>query len=238
MELLKQLYRIYSPSGKERAMRRFIIKEVKKIPDTCIEKDPTGNLYVTKGNAPDYPCIVAHMDQVQGTRSTDFIPVETKEVIFGYSPKHRRQENLGADDKNGIWIALKCLRQYPALKLAFFVSEETGCIGSGNARMDFFTDCRFVIEPDRRGYKDIIPLIGWTVLCSDDFLKATGYENFGYEEAEGMLTDVLELKEKGLAVSCINLSCGYYEPHTPPAELPGPCAAHHWTLYRDLSPYS
>ena len=224
MELLKQLYRIYSPSGKERAMRRFIIKEVKKVPGTRIEKAPSGNLYVTKGNAPDYPCIVAHMDQVQGTRSTDFMPVETKEVIFGYSPKHRRQENLGADDKNGIWIALKCLKQYPVLKLAFFVSEETGCIGSGNARMDFFTDCRFVIEPDRRGYKDIIPLIGWTVLCSDEFLKATGYRDFGYEETEGMLTDVLELKEKGLAVSCINLSCGYYEPHTP----------HEFTVKKDL----
>ena len=36
MELLKQLYRIYSPSGKERAMRRFIMKEVKKIPGTRI----------------------------------------------------------------------------------------------------------------------------------------------------------------------------------------------------------
>ena len=39
-----------------------------------------------------------------------------------------------------------------------------------------------------------------------------------------MLTDVLELKEKGLAVSCINLSCGYYEPHTP----------HEFTVKKDL----
>ena len=30
----------------------------------------------------------------------------------------------------------------------------------------------------------------------------------------GMMTDVLELKERGLGVSCINLSCGYYEPHS------------------------
>lgn len=29
-----------------------------------------------------------------------------------------------------------------------------------------------------------------------------------------MMTDVLELKERGLGVSCINLSCGYYEPHS------------------------
>lgn len=30
----------------------------------------------------------------------------------------------------------------------------------------------------------------------------------------GMMTDVLTLKERGLEVSCCNISCGYYEPHT------------------------
>ena len=29
-----------------------------------------------------------------------------------------------------------------------------------------------------------------------------------------MMTDVLELKERGVEVSCINMSCGYYKPHT------------------------
>jgi hypothetical protein len=29
-----------------------------------------------------------------------------------------------------------------------------------------------------------------------------------------MMTDVLTLKENGLAVSCVNLSCGYYDPHS------------------------
>ena len=28
------------------------------------------------------------------------------------------------------------------------------------------------------------------------------------------MTDVEQLKENGLNVSCINISCGYYEPHT------------------------
>ena len=39
-----------------------------------------------------------------------------------------------------------------------------------------------------------------------------------------MMTDVLELKEKGLKVSCLNLSCGYYEPHTD----------HEFTVKKDL----
>ena len=215
MELLKQLYKIHSPSENERAMKRFIRKSIRKhIPDAEIRTDRKGNLYVIKGMAETYPCIVAHLDQVQREHSRDFIPIETKELIFGYSPRSRKQEGLGADDKNGIWIALKCLEKYDTLKVAFFVEEEIGCRGSNEADMDFFKDVRFVIQPDRRGYKDLITTIGWTDLCSDDFLKATGYEKFGYQETEGLMTDILTLKERGLEISCINLSCGYYEPHT------------------------
>ena len=29
-----------------------------------------------------------------------------------------------------------------------------------------------------------------------------------------MMTDVETLKEQGLSVSCCNMSCGYYQPHT------------------------
>ena len=161
---------------------------------------------------------------MQRLHSKDFTTVETGEIIFGYSSRNKRQEGLGADDKNGIWIALKCLKKYDTLKLAFFVSEEVGCVGSGKAVMDFFNDCRFVIQPDRRGYQDIINEIGWTSLCSPEFLQAAGYKKFGYKETHGMMTDVQELKERGLQVSCINLSCGYYEPHTD----------HEFTIKKDL----
>ena len=215
MELLKQLYKIHSPSGNERVMKKFVRKYVKRyIPDTILKSDRKGNLYIIKGIAETYSCIVAHLDQVQREHSKDFIPVETEELILGYSPRRRKQEGLGADDKNGIWIALKCLEKYETLKVAFFVEEEIGCRGSNEADMDFFRDCRFVIQPDRRGYRDLITSIGWMELCSDDFLKATGYGKFGYQETDGMMTDILTLKENGLEISCINLSCGYYEPHT------------------------
>ena len=224
MELLKKLYKVYSPSGKERTMIKFIWNYTKRITGTKVETDAAGNLYITKGEAESYPCIVAHLDQVQRLHSKDFTIVETGEIIFGYSSQNKRQEGLGADDKNGIWIALKCLRKYDSLKLAFFVSEEVGCVGSGRAVMDFFNDCRFVIQPDRRGYQDIINKIGWTSLCSPEFLQAAGYKRFGYRETHGMMTDVQELKERGLQVSCINLSCGYYEPHTD----------HEFTIKKDL----
>jgi len=80
--------------------------------------------------------------------------------------------------------------------------------------MDFFKDARFVIEPDRRGRSDLITSIGGMELCSPDFLQAINYKDFGYKETDGMMTDIDALKDNGLSVSCINLSCGYYNPHT------------------------
>jgi len=215
MELLKQLFCIHSKSGKEGKIRKFIWNWVRQtVPDAKIECDKPGNLYITKGKSSTFPCIVAHMDQVQERHSKDFIAYEAEDIIIGFSPKHKEQQGLGADDKCGLWIALKCLQKFDCLKLAFFVGEEVGCKGSGLADMAFFDDCRFVIEPDRKGSEDLITQIGWTPLCSDDFLKDIGFKKFGYKEAEGMMTDIEALKDKGLMLSCINLSCGYYRPHS------------------------
>ena len=215
MELLKQLFSIHSKSGKEGKIRKFIWNWVRQtVPDAKIECDKPGNLYVTKGKSDTYPCIVAHMDQVQERHSKDFIAYEAEDIIIGFSPKHKEQQGLGADDKCGLWIGLKCLQKFNCLKLAFFVGEEVGCKGSGLANMAFFDDCRFVIEPDRKGSEDLITQIGWTPLCSDDFLKDIGFKKFGYKETEGMMTDIEALKDHGLMLSCINVSCGYYKPHS------------------------
>lgn len=215
MKLLKRLYEIHSPSRNENRIRTFIKQHVSKnIPEAVIEQDAIGNLYITRGDAENYPCIVAHLDQVQKIHSRDFRAIETRDIIFGYSPSKRQWEGLGADDKNGIWIALQCLARYDVIKIAFFVGEEIGCVGSNAANMTFFEDCRFVIQPDRRGYNDIITQISWEQICSEEFLHDAEPEQFGYRPQAGMMTDVEALRGNGLAISCINLSCGYYEPHT------------------------
>jgi len=216
MELLKELYRIYSPSGNEKRMRKFISAWVKNnIPQATIGRDQTGNLYITKGVSETYPCVVAHMDQVQHIHSRDFGCIEDKGVILGYSQNNKRQEGLGADDKNGIWVALKCLAKFDVLKCVFFVQEEAGCIGSARANMPFFENCRFVLQCDRKNGGDLITAIGgWTELCSPEFLADIDNAEFGYRLENGMITDVGMLKDNGLGVSAINLSCGYYNPHT------------------------
>ena len=122
---------------------------------------------------------------------------------------------MGADDKCGVWVNLKCLKKFDHIKAVFFVGEEVGCVGSGKCDMAFFDDCRYVIQCDRRNGDDLITTIGgWTQLASQEFIQDIKPELFGYKEEQGLITDVGELKEKGLKVSAINLSCGYYEPHT------------------------
>lgn len=215
MELLKQMYEIYSPSGGEKTLKRFIKKWVRdNISNAVIRTDNNdGNIYISKGSADSYPCVVAHLDQVQKKHSRDFVAVETDDIIFGYSPSNRRREGLGADDKNGLWIALKCLEEFDDIKVAFFISEEVGCVGSRRSDIAWFHDCRFIVEPDRRGAHDLITDISG-IICSADFEMAIPYERYGYKVTSGMLTDVDELSSRGVGVSCINLSCGYYEPHT------------------------
>ena len=212
-KLLKSLYAIHSPSGKENEMREFLISRIRaQYGINCIV-DEIGNVYVTKGIADTYPCVVAHIDQVQRLHSDDFRAVETNGIIFGYSAKNHRFEGLGADDKNGVFVALECLKEFDVMKCAFFVGEEIGCIGSSECDMIFFDDCRFVLQCDRRNGDDLITHISER-LCSDEFLADADFADFGYKETFGAMTDVETLKSNGLAVSCVNMSCGYYNPHT------------------------
>jgi hypothetical protein len=215
MELLKQLYRISSPSGKEKKMRKFIKDWVNRnVADAVVEWDKLGNLYVTRGESPTYPCVVAHMDQVQDPHEKDFQVFNLNGKLYGFSGCKMEMRGLGADDKNGIWVALNCLAKYKVFKCAFFVGEEVGCVGSEGADMTFFDDCRWVVQCDRKGGSDLITNASWTELCSKEFVNAIQPERFGYKVTKGLMTDVMALKENGLNVSCVNMSCGYYRPHT------------------------
>jgi len=215
MELLKKLYEIHSMSGREKKLKRFVRKWIaENVPTAKMSNDSSGNIYVVKGESETYPVVVAHLDQVQNDHSRDFQALQAGDIILGYSAKSRAQQGLGADDKNGIWVALKCLEKYDNIKIALFVSEEVGCVGSGGADMGFFSDARFVLQCDRRGAHDLITECGWTKICGSDFVEAIYPSKFGYKEATGLMTDVLMLKERGLDVSAVNISCGYYQPHT------------------------
>ena len=213
MELLQKLYKISSHSGHEKAMQKFIMDYCKEnITGLTIVKDKIGNIYVTKGEDKTYPCVVAHMDEVHKKNKDKEIIVHDN-VLLGIDCKAMKQTGIGADDKNGIWVALNLLQTEKVLKCAFFVGEEIGCVGSHQADMTFFDNVRFVLQCDRKNGGDFITNASGIELCDKDFFERCEAAKFGYKVTNGLQTDVVTLKEKGLKVCAINMSCGYYNPH-------------------------
>lgn len=212
MKLLKQLYMIHSPSHKETAMQDFLTGW---LDDHSIHyiKDEKGNILAAKGEADTYPCVCAHMDEVHDKREEDYKIHQDGDVLYGFSPKAGGQQGIGADDKNGIWVALRVLEKAPVLKAAFFVGEEVGCIGSSFVDLGFFENCRFVIQCDRKNGSDFIMQAGGVPLCTQEFMDAMKAHEYGYKKEYGLMTDVMELRRRGLKCCACNLSCGYYHPH-------------------------
>lgn len=215
MKLLLELCQISSPSRSEDKLIKFIMDYVKEyIEDTTVVLDEHNNLYITRGESDTYPIMVAHTDQVQKAPKGDRTICRCGDIIFGYDEADKSPCGPGFDDKTGVYIALKMLAKHPVMKCAFFMGEECGCIGSGKANMDFFKDARFVLQCDRRNNSDLITKIAGTELCSKEFIEDVNPKEYGYAECPGLSTDVGTLKHKHLAVSCVNMSCGYYNPHT------------------------
>lgn len=220
-ELVKTLLSIVSPSYSEDPMRNYLIDFIDtNIPDAVMEKDQHGNLYITKtkkDNPPSfYPCIVAHMDEV----ITD-IPereiVKVANFFIGISRVNGDKAGTGGDDKCGIYVCLEMLRLMDHVKVAFFIAEEVGGVGSNCCDMDFFTDCRFVLQPDRYGNSSVITRTNGMEVTTPEFeddlsdLMAT----FNYQcDNGGTFTDIGVLAKRGLELAVSNISCGYYDQHT------------------------
>ena len=214
-DLLCKLYAIHSPTGQEWPMIKFVREYVEKhIPEADVHFDQLGNLYITKGEAGVcYPTLACHMDQVQTLHSENFEVRQEDDTLFGLSEQNQRREGLGADDKNGIWICLRCLKECPRLKVFMAVGEEKGCIGSNRADMSFFADSLYVLEPDCKGGKEIHTNLRGIPCASKDFENALQAEANGYEITDGKTSDILALTLNNIGVSCANIPAGYYLPH-------------------------
>lgn len=213
MKLLKSLYEVESPSGKEDRMVDYIESLLKSYGAETY-RDSINNLYAIKGESDSYPCIVAHTDEVHMNKPKGYdVFLVGEDMLVGIDTIEHGYVGIGADDKNGIWVALKLFKQQEVVKGAFFVSEEVGCVGSSHADMTFFEDCRFVLQCDRRGSSDFITNAAGVELSTPEFLNDIKIESFGFQEANGSITDVMQLKNNGLGVCAANISCGYYNPH-------------------------
>lgn len=218
LELLKTLCEIEHPSGKEQRMMGFILNFCYAIEGISIEIDEENNLFVTKNttNPEVYPCLVAHIDEI--LKYSDIKCARIKgNKIYGFYKKTGKQCGLGLDDAFGIYICLHCLVVLPDLKICFTTKEEMGCLGAELAALniDFFENCRFLLQADRTGGHDLITHTNGIDVTSSEFLKDIDplLEKYKYKEAAGTMTDIGTLKEN-INLSAVNISCGYYRAHT------------------------
>lgn len=228
-QLLKDVLSVPTKTYKEDRMIEFLVDWLTKN-NFSFEVDDYYNIYVTKQtdeNIEYFPCVVAHTDTVH---QLDIINVheeqlpndqgELKLALKGYNDKGN-PTGIGGDDKCGVFACLELLKELPNLKVAFFVSEETGCHGSKNASKNFFDNVGYAIQFDAPGNSMVsqycmgVQLFDSTSnffekcdkVLTETFNRERRYESHPY-------TDVYMLK-KLFDFSCINFAIGYYRYHTP-----------------------
>jgi len=220
--------KVQSPSGKEQAMIDFLKNRLDRIYGVYYEIDVHGNILITKGNVGAgeyYPCIVAHMDRVHGIKQ-DYKIVQgnlkgtTTKVMWAkaYNEKSKSFTDVGGvgDDANGIYIVLEALKNIDVLKAAFFVEEEVGCKGSKAVDMEFFSDCGYILQGDRKGSSDLILDYISSDVVSKEFTDKCKpiFEHYNFKKASGSFTDVMELADRQVGICVFNFSVGYYNAHT------------------------
>jgi hypothetical protein len=216
LDLLHSVFMIQNPSNNEACNNHAIHCIRDLLPKECTVVVNAGNMIVHKGNPNTIrPFYVAHMDQVH-----DYVPFMTldirDEVLYAYDG-NEDQTGTGGDDKCGIYVAIAMLRTLENCSAVFVRDEEVGCIGSGSVPLGWFKNAAFVIQCDRNNTSyDIIAKTNGMVCASDEFVEAMLALPACklHTTAQGSITDIGALAKRGLGVSMINLSSGYYEAHS------------------------
>ncbi len=210
MELFKRLLKARSYQDQDEEVREIIEHELSKL-DVSYKTDLIGNIIIEKGE-PLFPCFCAHMDTVHEITKKH----KVKEKKVGNDTLWTSPTGIGGDDKCGIWGCLKLLQELENVKVVFFAEEECGQIGAMNIELEEFDSCCFICELDRLGNDDLIVSYMREDTVSASFtadLLSIIPKKDKWELAEGFITDVMVLYERGIQISVMNMSCGYYRPH-------------------------
>lgn len=172
--------------------------------------DQDGFLYA-KGTVP--VLIVAHMDTVHKEQCTE---------INNVNGKLSSPQGIGGDDRCGVFIIMNLVKE---LKCSVLLceDEEKGGIGANKfvnakykvkdkeekARYIDELDVNYMIEFDRKGSNDAV----FYSCGNEDFIDfVEDATNFKF--ATGSFSDISVLMPAA-KLSAVNLSCGYYNAHTP-----------------------
>ena len=233
----KELLSVPSKTYQEEDMVEYLCSEMDSIEGVTYYRDDMMNVYATKGELTDdeyYPMFIAHTDTVH--QKINKIIVKEEKLVrpntFGKTFDKTEVDclkayteggdptGIGGDDKCGIFICLELLKQLDKVKIGLFVSEETGCHGSSKCDENFLKDVGYITQYDAPGNHLISEICSGVRLFDREgefFTKTLKVieESFGNEMLvqSHPYTDVSQLKKKA-DVSCINMSCGYYNMHS------------------------
>lgn len=207
IDVLKKMYTIHAPSSKEGRLGKYIVALLRsmEIPHTVGSK---GEIYNIKAGL---PLLCAHTDQVQRMPCTHTI--QNKNFVYGMGG--HIQSGLGADDKNGVWILLNLIKKYKdKISFIFSTMEEVGGMTDGfmhSLGREITDTIPYALIFDRKGSSDIIGLDNEYCMkdLNDDIAKYGCL--FDYAPAIGVWSDCDHISTY---VPCVNLSCGYYAPHS------------------------
>jgi tripeptide aminopeptidase len=217
---LSQILKMQSCENDFDEMHDYIIKIANETPDVDITLDTAGNIFITKGSNTSYPAFVAHTDTSSKIVENFDVVRMPKNTWMGFVKKSDddlHHVELGASAKCGIFLTLRMLDMLNNVKVAFYTGGEKHQTGALKSEIDFFNDCRWVMQSDRKGSSDIINRNGTIQLTSPQFEAALKplMHKFKYEFSYGGDTDITALKDKlGLAVSGINISSGTWAVRT------------------------
>ncbi|MBO5956722.1 MAG: M20/M25/M40 family metallo-hydrolase [Bacteroidales bacterium] len=178
-----------------------------------LTEDETGNIYVAPKSSKNANIVLAaHMDMVHTNGHPKQLYYEEQTGKLWAINKDKKQTSLGADDKNGIFVILEVYRTVKPDELpsvVFTVDEECGCLGSSAIDEKFFEDKDHCIVIDRRNQYDLIYKGSSTVygVTTPPLFKTL---NPQFKFTTGSISDANQFSE---FVDCINVSCGYYNPH-------------------------
>ena len=166
-----------------------------------------GNFILVRGTAP--VMLVAHLDTVHTEPVKQICASKDENILM--SP-----QGIGGDDRCGVFALLKVYQSAQVKPwLLFTCDEEVGglgaqqfCLAHSQRRLPTeLDDLKFLVEIDRKGKNDAVYYD-----CDNSDFEAyiTGK---GFQTALGSFSDISLLAPE-LGVAAVNLSSGYYAPHT------------------------
>ena len=233
----KELLSVPTKTYKEGKMVDYIMSTIVQMGGVTLTRDEHNNIYATKGTLDEgqfYPMFISHTDTVH--ELVDEIIVKEEHLLRPYTfgkdfgqeqvlclkayTKDDKPTGIGGDDKCGIYICLELLNQLDKVKVAFFVSEETGCHGSKKVNEDFLKDVGYCTQYDAPGDHLIsYSCFGTVLFDKEGEFFHTALRSITKSFKNEMMvqshpyTDIMMIKQKS-DFSCINISCGYYNMHT------------------------